>query len=144
MGNRAVITTEKKQIGIYLHWHGGRDSVESFLKYAELTECDPLDFPGSGLVHLSRIISNYFGDNYSVYIFPYYQLPLDNSDNGTYIVKGFKIVGRLHYDGKMEQQNHNLLEMLYEINSQQPRGFKLSKKILKSKYERSLKNENKG
>ena len=26
MGNRAVITTEKKDLGIYLHWNGGRDS----------------------------------------------------------------------------------------------------------------------
>ena len=31
MGNRAVITTEKKDLGIYLHWNGGRDSVEAFL-----------------------------------------------------------------------------------------------------------------
>ena len=33
MGNRAVITTRKdlKDIGIYLHWNGGRDSVEGFL-----------------------------------------------------------------------------------------------------------------
>ena len=36
MGNRAVITTENKKIGIYLHWNGGRDSVEAFLKYCEL------------------------------------------------------------------------------------------------------------
>lgn len=30
MGNRAVITTEEKQIGVYLHWNGGRDSVQAF------------------------------------------------------------------------------------------------------------------
>ena len=31
MGNRAVITTRKdlKDIGVYLHWNGGRDSVET-------------------------------------------------------------------------------------------------------------------
>lgn len=28
MGNRAVITTSDKKMGIYLHWNGGRDSVE--------------------------------------------------------------------------------------------------------------------
>ena len=37
MGNRAVITTkenfENNGIGIYLHWNGGRDSVEGFLEY---------------------------------------------------------------------------------------------------------------
>jgi hypothetical protein len=36
MGNRAVITDNKQRIGIYLHWNGGRDSVEAFLKYCEL------------------------------------------------------------------------------------------------------------
>lgn len=43
MGNRAVITTSKapdvsgaKDLGIYLHWNGGRDSVEAFLKYCVL------------------------------------------------------------------------------------------------------------
>lgn len=28
MGNRAVITTPDKKMGVYLHWNGGRDSVE--------------------------------------------------------------------------------------------------------------------
>ncbi len=36
MGNRAVITTEDKQMGVYLHWNGGRDSVEAFLDYCDL------------------------------------------------------------------------------------------------------------
>ena len=43
MGNRAVIAfvaddgTQDKDLclGIYLHWNGGRDSVEGFLEYAK-------------------------------------------------------------------------------------------------------------
>ena len=35
MGNRAVITTAEKRIGLYLHWNGGRDTVEPLLKYCE-------------------------------------------------------------------------------------------------------------
>ena len=31
MGNRAVITTEEKKIGIYLHWNGGYDSVNGYV-----------------------------------------------------------------------------------------------------------------
>ena len=35
MGNRAIITTQKdfdnNGIGVYLHWNGGRDSVQAFL-----------------------------------------------------------------------------------------------------------------
>ena len=37
MGNRAVITTKENMynngVAIYLHWNGGRDSVEAFLEY---------------------------------------------------------------------------------------------------------------
>lgn len=40
MGNRAVITDKKNWeqggVGIYLHWSGGRDSVEAFLEYCKL------------------------------------------------------------------------------------------------------------
>ena len=36
MGNRAVITTKERKIGLYLHWNGGRDTVEPLLKYCEL------------------------------------------------------------------------------------------------------------
>jgi len=38
MGNRALIIGNKqyKGAGVYLHWNGGRDSVEPFLKYAEI------------------------------------------------------------------------------------------------------------
>ena len=36
MGNRAVITTKERKIGLYLHWNGGRDTIEPLLKYCEL------------------------------------------------------------------------------------------------------------
>lgn len=41
MGNRAVITTEENfeknsGLGVYLHWNGGRDSVQGFLEYCRL------------------------------------------------------------------------------------------------------------
>ena len=35
MGNRAVITTKERKIGLYLHWNGGRDTVEPVLGTAE-------------------------------------------------------------------------------------------------------------
>ena len=38
MGNRAVITTEDKQLGVYVHWNGGRSSIEAFLTYCKLKE----------------------------------------------------------------------------------------------------------
>ena len=28
MGNRAVITTPQRKVGLYVHWNGGRDTIE--------------------------------------------------------------------------------------------------------------------
>ena len=36
MGNSAVITTEAKKIGVYMHWYGDRDSVEALLQYCRI------------------------------------------------------------------------------------------------------------
>ena len=36
MGNRCVITTPKRELGVYFHWNGGRDSVEPLLAYCKL------------------------------------------------------------------------------------------------------------
>ena len=35
MGNRAVVTNKNQDIGIYLHWNGGPESVCAFLTYAK-------------------------------------------------------------------------------------------------------------
>lgn len=34
MGNQAFIVPKHSNVGIYVHWNGGRGSVEGFLKYA--------------------------------------------------------------------------------------------------------------
>ena len=36
MGNRAVITTPERKVGLYVHWNGGRDTIEPLLRYCEL------------------------------------------------------------------------------------------------------------
>lgn len=36
MGNRAVITTRKEDLGVYLHWDGGRATVEPMLEYCRI------------------------------------------------------------------------------------------------------------
>ena len=42
MGNRAVITTPERKVGLYVHWNGGRDTIEPLLRYCELKGCrDP-------------------------------------------------------------------------------------------------------
>ena len=70
MGNRAVITTkenfENNGVGIYLHWNGGRDSVEAFLKYCELKGYRAPSEDDYGWAYLCGVITNFFEDGLSI------------------------------------------------------------------------------
>lgn len=120
MGNRAVITTKEKNLGVYLHWNGGRDSVEAFLKYCELRGFRSPDRDCYGWARLCQIISNFMSrDGLSVGIDTVGNLDCDNWDNGTYIIEDWEIVGREFFEGS-EQQEYDLKEMLVEIDNCQP------------------------
>lgn len=128
MGNRAVITTKKNfennGVGVYLHWNGGYDSVSAFLKYCELKGYRSPDGDCYGWARLCQVIGNYFGGTLSLGIDVVDQLDCDNYDNGTYIIEGWNIVGREHYEGA-EQNSYDLMEMLVEIDNAQPEKERL-------------------
>lgn len=120
MGNRAVITTRTKKLGIYLHWNGGRDSVEAFLKYCELRHFRSPDKDSYGWARLCQVIANFFGeDGLSIGIDSYVNLDIDNGDNGVYIIEDWKIVDREYFNG-CEQRTHELPGMLKAIDDKQP------------------------
>lgn len=124
MGNRAVITTPAKKVGIYLHWNGGRDSVQAFLKYCELQNFRSPEKDCYGWARLSQVISNFFGGSTSIGIDEYYKLDTDNYDNGVYIIENWEIVGR-EYNRYPEQYEHNLDLMLRKIDKAQPQYMQL-------------------
>ena len=126
MGNRAVITASKaadvaqsNDIGVYLHWNGGRDSVEAFLKYCELKGYRSPSDDNYGWARLCQVIGNFFGGSNSIGIDNCGHLDCDNYDNGVYIIEGWKIVGRQYHDGA-EQNSYDLYEMLLDIDKAQP------------------------
>ena len=124
MGNRAVITTkenfENNGVGIYVHWYGGRDSVEAFLKYCELAGYRKPSEDNYGWARLVQVIANFMGnDGLSVGIDVVEHLDCDNEDNGVYIIDGWKIVGREYFEGE-EYQSYDLEQMLNEIDKCQP------------------------
>ena len=135
MGNRAVITTStaadvanSTDIGVYLHWNGGRDSVEGFLEY-----CKRRGFrsPGQdcyGWARLCQVIGNFFGGDLSIGIDQCCKLDCDNWDNGTYIIqmRDWQIVDRKYFDG-VEQHRYDLEEMIKEIDACQPERDRLYK-----------------
>lgn len=119
MGNRAVIAFSDKptDTGIYLHWNGGRDSVEGFLKAAR--DLGFLERAGDEqylLARLTQLIGNYFGGMTSLGLGTLKTLDCNNGDNGLYIISAntLQIVGRKYHHGT-EQKRYNLEEMANEV-----------------------------
>ena len=124
MGNRAVITTKEKVIGVYLHWNGGRDSVQAFLEYCKRKGHRPPEKDCYGWARLCQVVANFFGGTNSIGIDTYARLDTDNHDNGVYIIEGWEIVGREHHSGT-EQHEYSLDDMLEAIDKAQPEGERL-------------------
>lgn len=119
MGNRAVITTQDMEYGIYVHWNGGYDSVNAFL-----TWCKNKGFPSpekdlDSWIRLKIVLDNFFESNHTAQLGFFRELDYDNYDNGTYIIREWEIVDR-KYKRKPEQQQHSLgklLELLDKANA---------------------------
>lgn len=128
MGNRCVITTkenfENNGVGIYLHWNGGRDSVEGFLKYCEMKWYREPTTDCYGWAYLVTTIGNFFGDGLSIGVDTVNNLDCDNLDNGVYIIDGWKIVDRKYFNGT-EQHAYNINDMIKSIDEQQPEHMQL-------------------
>lgn len=132
MGNRAVITDgrDADSIGIYLHWNGGRDSVEGFLKYCELRGFASIDRSDYGVARMTQVIANFYGgDGTSIGVGKLCQLDCDNMDNGTYIVKGFEIVDRMYFDGE-EQAVYPLVDVVKAVDQAQPEAQQLGQAMI--------------
>jgi len=123
MGNRAVITTrenfDNNGVGVYLHWNGGRDSVEAFLMYCKIKGYRSPDMDNYGWAYLATTIGNYFGDGLSLAVDKVENLDCNNFDNGVYIIKNWEIVDR-EFKENGEQHEYDLIEMLKDINDSQP------------------------
>ncbi|MBO5180215.1 MAG: hypothetical protein J6B87_07725 [Clostridia bacterium] len=129
MGNRAVITTRKDfdndGIGVYLHWNGGKDSVQAFLKYCEVKGYRAPSTDSYGWSYLCGVITNFFGDGLSCGIDTVRNLDCENWDNGTYIIKGWEIIDREYYCGE-EQMEYGMYDMIKAIDEKMPEHMKLT------------------
>ncbi len=137
MGNRAVITTERNfetnsGLGVYLHWNGGRDSVQGFLEYCRLRSFRTPENDDYGWARLCQVIGNFLGaDGLSVGIDEIRRLDKDNGDNGTYLIEGWRIVGRRFYEGQ-EQERFTLQRALHAIDEAQPEDQQLGAGMIDS------------
>ena len=138
MGNRAVITTPDKNLALYLHWNGGRDTVEPLLKYCELQGYRPPSQDCYGWARMAQVVGNFFGGSLSVGIDRYRNLG-DQGDNGVYVIDGWKIVDRYataydedwnaiglrHIDPSAEQSGYDFDEMLHAFDEAMPENLRL-------------------
>lgn len=107
MGNRAVVTVspfKPTNTGVYLHWNGGRASIEAFC-----TVCRELKFraptvDGYGIAHFVSVVVTYFEfSGLSIGVGACKTLDCDNGDNGVYLIgDDWQIVGRKHQPGGEE------------------------------------------
>lgn len=135
MGNRAVILNKKdmladgrinpNQIGVYLHWNGGRTCIEAFLKYCELKQYRTPDTDCYGWARLCQVIGNFFGGGLSLGIDCAMNLDCANYDNGTYVIENWEIVGRLHWEHSECYADYSVNDMLKEIDKRMPESERL-------------------
>ena len=104
MGNRAVITfsTYTNAPAIYLHWNGGRASVEGFLSAARqlgLRHARTPQAQTDALDQLAEMLARYYfrcDVGMNIYRLHYAGSDRDNGDNGTYVIgRDLTIIERL-------------------------------------------------
>lgn len=130
MGNRAVIAFEEQEIGIYLHWNGGRDSVEGFLLYCKMRDFRDPSSDCYGIARCVQVIANFFGGTTSIGVDVLTSLDTDNGDNGVFWTRGWKITKREHFNGREQQHTiETRIEFMKFLDSQQPTAQQIFKDL---------------
>lgn len=117
MANRAVITTAPfglDNVGIYVHWNGGPESIAAFLGAAQrMGTPSPEKDPARAMARLTQVIANYFGNSDSIGIGRVRDLDYANQENGTYLIGGdWEILGRDFWgeDGPIDSDRRQRIE----------------------------------
>lgn len=134
MGNRAIVKPKGRNVGVYLHWNGGIDSVTAFLEYCKLKGYR--DFGGTysdgyGVARFCQVVGNFFGGGLSVGIEDCVKESEEYAewmDNGIYVVDGWDICERIGYETGRE--GYDLQEMLLDIDNSQPESEQLGENYI--------------
>ncbi len=119
MGNRAVIELEGSGKGIYMHWNGGKDTIDPLLEVAKEYEIQKEGGNVFLMFKLSQIISNAFGETKVSSID---MLDCDNYDNGVYVINSdLEIVDRKFT--RHPEQNHWDFDGMKEFIEKANYGF---------------------
>lgn len=129
MGNRAIITTPERKLGVYLHWNGSRDFIEPFCAYCGLKRFRPPSADlGYGTARLVQVIANFFGGGLSVGVVPYTTDAdmVSGLDNGVYVIDGWQVTERVFpFVGYAESDVADMAAALHAIDARQPGSERL-------------------
>jgi hypothetical protein len=122
MGNRAVITFSQHKTApcIYLHWNGGRASVEAFIKSAKhlgLHVCKNEYEEHKVMDLLAEMIATHFFETkvgMTVYREQYGRSDTSNSDNGVYVLDSKLNICKRIMNGSQEEIDHKKTEAIFE------------------------------
>jgi len=119
MGNRAVVcfdSFDENSIGVYFHWNGGRDSIESILKATREVMGGRLGDSSYGMARFVQVAGTALPGNTSLGLGQCKTLDTDNYDNGTYVVDSetMEITNRLYFKGT-EQNEYDVDEFAAQI-----------------------------
>ena len=121
MGNRAVIHFQGSNVGMYVHWNGGRDTIEPMLEVAKEYGLRDADY---GLARLAQMFGNFMGGTLSMGIEELERLDCDNCDNGVYVIdSAFNIVDRQYIRGP-EQAQYDPEDMKQDFREANDKYFK--------------------
>lgn len=129
MGNRAVITfsTANNAPSIYLHWNGGRASVEGFLTAARqlgLRHAPTPQAQAEALDNIAEMLARYFfrcNVGMNVYRLHFAGADRDNGDNGTYVLdQDLQIFARLHHKRGEEINREKTAAIVEQITATAP------------------------
>ena len=134
MGNRAVITTKSTNpehengidpdaIGVYVHWGGHKEFIAAALAVCKAKGYRSPDSDNYGWARLCQVLANCYPDGLTVGVDTCKRLDCDNWDNGTYLIKGWEIVGGVYsneWQGKLDEKAYQ--ENYNAIMAAQPEG----------------------
>jgi hypothetical protein len=120
MGNRATIVFDEykggaNQTALYLHWNGGRSSIEGFLKATRILMDSRGQDESYNRARLTQVIGIYLVGNLS---FGLMENAFDPGDNGIYVIDSatLEIIERPDFDGT-EDMDYDLNEFTNDVLS---------------------------
>ena len=115
-----VAENGNKLVGVYLHWNGGRASIEGFCE-----ACRRLKFRGPasdsyGVARFVQVVANFFGNGgLSVGVDTLEHSDTNNYDNGVYVVDdNWNIIGREFAHG--EQTDYDVNKFANDVLASMP------------------------